>query len=293
MSFYFNTAELILYAITGVLFLLIGPSYYIVKESPMWLFKRGEFKELALLFSQISKINSKILKEGYFNEMLDVRFGNLDKNDQQPNKETKDSSTGICNKIRLLLFGWGNLLKLFCLCTISTSLFMVYNGITISVQDLGIEMVQLNGIIIGVSQLFGYIAAIYLSPKVKRVLANRVILLCLSLGGGVLLTLSLVEFPNKNVVESIVAAGWMNVFCAALFSFSYLLNGETYPTEIRGASSSLILLCGNLLSSLAPKLQELGNELNLHVMVFCSVPCVFAFIGTFFLKETFGNTKMT
>lgn len=290
MSLFLTDANKLILGIITLLSILLYPNFVMLKESPMWLLRQKRFKEAVEVFSEIAKVNGRPLPPIYFDKFRQ----SLEENQVQQKEDDANQKLSIGAKLRLLFLNNEYLKPLLILSVTSASLFCVYYGMTTSVQDMGLSTVQLNGMVVGVTQAAGFIIVLRHLPKTRR----KVALLAIQ---GLLLTgaylLICVSFLPKgywvNLLNGFVSTVCMSTVLSSMFSFLYVANAESFPTQIRGLAVGIILLTGKLLGSCAPYINLFSKHMKVHVMVGSSLPLFISIIACMFLKETLavGNKK--
>ena len=154
-------------------------------------------------------------------------------------------------------------------------------------QDLGLESINLNGLLFGLTQAIGYLSILPFAHRLKRKLMinllNLVILLC----AAVLFFLSKTEQTRSvKLAQSLISNLGISVFSSQAYVFFLAIVSESYPTEIRGAANALILYISRLLGSTFPYFKNLSIGSGLHVMVYSSLPALVAIPLMFLVKET-------
>ena len=290
MSFYFTSADSLLLFYTFLLFLLLVPNLKALKESPVWLFKQNRFKEGVKVLQEIAEINSRsVAAEEYIKNLDD--YTHKDALEKLAQNE-EDRSPGIIDKIRLIWNDAEHLKALLILSSICASLYIVYYGIASSVQDLGFDKIQYNGIATGITQGLGFVFVYPYLNSTPRKFAMLCIQGFLAVCGGSLFLLSL--FPTWSLIrffEGLIANVLISCVISSLFSFSYLANTESFPPQIRGICVGIILLVGKVLGSLAPLISHACKDLGIHVLAGCSVPMIFSFVLTLGFKETLSTLR--
>lgn len=289
MSFYMTSADSLLLFYTFLLFLLLVPNLKALKESPVWLFKQNRFKEGIQVLQEIAEINSRsVATEEYLKALED----HTQKDALEKIGTEEDSSPGLVDKIKLIWNESEHLKALIILSSVCSALYIVYYGIASSVQDLGFDKIQYNGIATGITQGLGFLFVYPYLNSTPRKFAMLCIQGFLGLCGGVLFLLSM--FPTWSLIrffEGLIANVLISCVISSLFSFSYLANTESFPPQIRGICVGIILLVGKILGSMAPLISHTCKDLGIHVLAGCSVPMVFSFMLTLGFKETLSTLK--
>ena len=308
-TFFFAEADTLVAFLSVLMFMLLLPVPFFLIESPMWLYKRGRVTRLIRVLKRIADLNAVTISKDYFDKLLSLptsestagarksiilRSFHALRNPSEVHDVDDIKRIKRINRVNFfeLFFTTKYNLVLFSICLQSAAMFTVLNGLTTSIQDLGIEVIQINGIILGIFELVGFSIVTYKGPEMRRKKASIVILLGEISGALVLLVLSFFEFTGKNLVTSLISTIWINVFVSAHFGVVYMLVAESFPTDFRGLAGATMSFFGNICGSSVPYLIQISKSLNLHVMVGCSIPSVIAICFIFLQHETFDNKLM-
>lgn len=165
--------------------------------------------------------------------------------------------------------------------------YMVYFGFSVSIQDLGFDNMNVNGIYFGLVQSMAYLVMTFFSPKMKRKLW-----LLIFQGLTILFTISLFFLSTReetNIIKyakafiSIFVLGFFN---AAIFPLLFSFISELFPTRVRGIAFAFITFLGRFGGSYAPFLAQLSKDSGYHVMCGCASLTAVSFPMIFFLQET-------
>lgn len=283
LSLYISTANGLLLATTIVFFLLLVPNFIYLFESPTWLVRQKRYSEAVDVFKDIAKMNGRHVPKLYFEKFAEA----LESNMLVSAKNDLVKKMNLWQKV-CCLFGMKKYLyPLIIMSTISTSLYCVYYGMITSIQDLGLEKVQFNGVLAGLTQGIGFAIILPFLPKRSRKQSLVLIQSVLLLGAFLLVCMSyLVKSEAVKLAESMVSTLLMSTTLACLFSFMYVTNTEIFPTQLRGFAVGFILLTGKLIGSLAPYINYFSKIMEVHVLVGSSFPLFLSIYLTLFLQDT-------
>lgn len=283
MSFYLVTADALLAGIIFLMVVILYPNFVTLVESPLWLLRQKKYIQAVDSLEVISRKNKRHLPRLFFSKLLHAL-----ENNQFVHKEDESSKKlSILDKLRLLFLNRDLRNQLVILCTVSSSLYCVYYGIVTSVQDLGLKTFQYNGILVGITQAAGFVGVLGFLPVRKRKASLLVIQSVLLLGAFLLVCLSFLEkTPLVRDAEGAVSAILISTAISALFSFLYVANAESFPTQIRGLAVGTILLAGKLIGSCSPYFNLLSKQMKVHVLTGASLPLFVSLMTTMFLRET-------
>ena len=293
ISYLFTTADELIRVSTGFVLVCMIPIFFVVIEPPMFLFRKGRVTKMVQSLTAISKRNKFHGTEAYFKDKLQLQ--EIDLNSPiEVEKDLKEKAPGVEVEFFKYTFLSGqNLANQLGLLANAAVCYMTYYGFVVGVQDLGLNSIQLNGMLIAGASLVTYIITTAVSPKVKRVLSVKLCCVGEILCAVVLLILSFVPtFNGIKLVRSLFAAIIMPMISGFHVSMLYLMNAELLPTQIRGISIAFTLVFGKFMGSFSPALGELSKSLGVHVLVGCSSMALVALPLNFFVQETFGAKKM-
>ena len=170
---------------------------------------------------------------------------------------------------------------------LSGLLFMLFYGMTTSVQDLGLHDIHLNGIFLGVNQSIGFIAIFPFMHKIKR--RKWIINLQLVFIFSAIILWLTALFPKNQYIQ--ITQTTVSTFCiaanvSAISSVFYTYIAEMFPAEIRGVATALILFNGKLIGVCAPFMCELSQRYGVHILVGCTVPVIISLPLSFMIDET-------
>lgn len=293
LSFYFESADTLMNCITIIIFIAITPNFIFLKESPKFLYEKGKVTELVNILNEIGRENQAGLNPDYFKKQLSIQHLDLrNKNETVVLVRTTEIKDKVINQfsespIKRLFLNKRISLTLIALCVQSATIFTIYYGLTSSIQDLGLKSIQLNGILMGFTQMLGFLYVAYNGPKIERVKTAKLCLLIEMAGALLLFGLSFCKQTDKILlIQSLISTLWMTTTVSAHISVLYLQNAESFPTELRGLAIAFILLFGKMSGAAAPFIADYTKSIGVHVLVGCSVLAVFAYPLVSKLKET-------
>lgn len=282
MSFLFHSANSLLFFYIFVLAALMLPNLTVIHESPAWLAQQGRGAQCVKILRKIALTNGTGHEsEAYLNRLEESKAIELEKA-----RRKEESQESFFSHAKKVLCHSETLKPLIILAVVCSALFCMYYGIAISVQDLGFEKMQFNGITTGILQGLGFVVAlpfVQKTPRKTALLGLQALLLLFSLG---LLVLSLMPSSKTNkLIQGLIANVFISLTISPLFSFSYLANAESFSPEIRGMCVGTIFLTGKIVGSLAPFITAHCQEKGLHVLTGCALPMILSFLLTFWLRE--------
>jgi len=164
---------------------------------------------------------------------------------------------------------------------------MIFYGLAYSIQDLGLEKINYNGIFFGITQSVGYLAILPFAYKMPRKFWMIIFQVMILIGASLLFFLSLVEeTPLIRLLDTVVSTCILAVVNSCQFVFLYTYISELFPTHIRGIANALVLFTAKMIGSLSPFMEGFSKDFGLHIMVGCSVMTVVSLPLSFFIDET-------
>ena len=139
VSLYFYKADslLLFYIVLISVFLL--PGYFTLRESPLWLLRRGMYRQTATVLKDIARLNGK-------GRTVDTTIMDLEDELENSRLETDGYDDGqdklsISQRLRLIFDDNNNLKSLIILSGVSCAQYCMYYGISTSIQDLGFDRI--------------------------------------------------------------------------------------------------------------------------------------------------------
>lgn len=258
----------IVYALHAAILL---PHWFLMDESPRWLWAQGRARESVAIIEKGLKMNRS-------NEVIDTPA--LVSNCKVTcTKYTEDQSSGTLD-----LFKTPNMLKktlIICGCWFANS--VVYYGLSLNAG-------KLNGnpyfiiFLMGVVEIPNYIMIMYYMDRV----GHRALISVMMLLGGIS-CLVVVALPHGSTAATgVVMVG--KFFISGSYSIIYKYSAELFPTVVRSSGVGLGSMCASVSGALTP-LISLLDTLNPKVptIIFGFLALISGF-STFFLPETIGRS---
>lgn len=257
----------IVYALHAVVLL---PHWFLMDESPRWLWAQGRARESVAIIEKALKMNGST-------ENIDTPVL-VSQCKVSCAKYSDDSSSGTCN-----LFKTPNMLKKTLIisgCWFANS--VVYYGLSLNTG-------KLNGnpyfiaFLMGVVELPSYIIIMYYLDRI----GHRALISTMMLLGGIS-CLVVVTLPNgSTAATSVVMVG--KLFISGSYSIIYKYSAELFPTVVRSSGVGLGSMCASVSGALTP-LISLLDTLNpkIPTLIFGFLALLSGF-STFFLPETIGR----
>lgn len=166
-------------------------------------------------------------------------------------------------------------------------LYLIFYGMTISVQDLGLKNINQNGIFFGITQTLGFLIVlpfIHKQPRKLWSILYQVIVLIGAIGLGFLSQLDQTDFIR--LMQTIVSTFIIAVVNSANFSLFFMYVTELFPTRMRGLANAVVLFASKMIGAFAPMLCTLSKKAGYHVLCGCSLLVLLSIPCSFFIKET-------
>jgi hypothetical protein len=137
------------------------------------------------------------------------------------------------------------------LTSISALLYIVFYVSSLSISDnLGLEKIQYNELVMGISQMIGYASMIPILHKIKRVRFTVWILASIFVIGAILLSITFFKLDrNGGFLEgtpykiiSVICGILINIINSSLFTVYFAFAAELFDVGIRGVAVGLSLI---------------------------------------------------
>lgn len=288
--------------------IVIFPSIFLMDETPKYLHKSGQVSQLIRCLSRIAKINSRnkaintsTLNKQFFgendltNELLDKK-NSINFSIILTNKDEKKSDI----KIIKLATSFKLMSRLISLACIGGALYSIFYGLTTDIGSIGISSISIAGILLGSSQMVGYLAIIPFSHKMRRKTWTTIFLLGIScgilslLGISIAVKLEYLSAPPRGITP------WLNVsistvVCSTLmsctFGIFFLFINELFPTDLKGICTAVIVSGSKLFGAFAPYLGTISKNHGIHPLVGCGILLLVGIPLIGFLEETLVNDQ--
>ncbi|XP_063534512.1 organic cation transporter protein isoform X2 [Cydia strobilella] len=257
----------IVYALHAVILL---PHWFLMDESPRWLWAQGRARESVAIVEKALKINRSI-------ETVDTPQL-VSHCKATCAKYTDEHSAGTSD-----LFKTPNMLKkslIICGCWFANS--VVYYGLSLNTGKLEGNPYFIT-FLMGVVELPSYVIIVYFLDRV----GHRALISTMMLLGGIS-CLVVAALPHGSTsTTGIVMVG--KLFISGSYSIIYKYSAELFPTVVRSSGVGLGSMCASVSGALTP-LISLLDTLNPKIPTI-----IFGFLAllsgasTFFLPETIGR----
>ncbi|XP_072932777.1 organic cation transporter protein isoform X2 [Epargyreus clarus] len=257
----------IVYAMHAIVLL---PQWFMMDESPRWLWSQGRARESVAIIEKALKMNRS-------NENVDAPLL-VSHCKATCAKYTDEHSAGTTD-----LFKTPNMLKktlIICGCWFANS--VVYYGLSLNTG-------KLNGnpyfimFLMGVVELPSYVIIMYYLDRV----GHRALISAMMLLGGIS-CLVVVALPHGSTsATGVVMVG--KLFISGSYSIIYKYSAELFPTVVRSSGVGLGSMCASVSGALTP-LISLLDTLNpkIPTIIFGFLALLSGF-STFLLPETIGR----
>lgn len=257
----------IVYALHAVVLL---PHWFLMDESPRWLWAQGRARESVAIIEKALKMNGST-------ENIDTLVL-ISQCKVTRAKYSDDSSSGTSN-----LFKTPNMLKKTLIisgCWFANS--VVYYGLSLNTGKLNGNPYFIT-FLMGVVELPSYIIIMYCLDRI----GHRALISTMMLLGGIS-CLVVVTLPHGSTsTTGVVMVG--KLFISGSYSIIYKYSAELFPTVVRSSGVGLGSMCASVSGALTP-LISLLDTLNpkIPTLIFGFLALLSGF-STFFLPETIGR----
>lgn len=256
-----------LQAVYGLHALLLVPHWWVMDESPRWLWMQGRTTEAVRIVEAAVKQNGRGI-------VLDVEYY-LAKAKTTAAKQVETVSVGIGH-----LFKTPNLRAKtlnVCFCWFSNSL--VYYGLSLSTGSM-----QGNPFLIlflmGLVEMPSYVVIIFVLDRLGR----RSITSSLMLAGGICCIVATQLAAGSTAATAIVMCG--KLFIAGSFAVVYNYSAELFPTVVRNSAMGLGSMSARLSGALTPLITLLDSFDPTIPAVIFGVIALLSGVGVMLLPET-------
>lgn len=297
LSFILTTADSLSFV---CIFIMIAGSFLnfiVLKEPPRYLFKKGKISEGFKSLSHISKVNKTGLKDNQILKIMDYPFEvtpNSSPYEKNISLKITEKSKSIFDAIKPLL-NKDSLYSIVGLLSMSSLLYIVFYVSSVSVSDsLGLGKIQYNEMLLGLTHITGYALMIPTLHKLKRVKAEKIMLLIDFILGGTLLVITIFKFDRKGgflegtpyKIINITAAIIINIINSAFFCVFFAHAAELFDVRVRGIGVGFATLAGKLMGSFSPQIIDFGKKHALNTMGLSVVPVIIALPLVLGMRET-------
>ncbi|XP_055595322.1 organic cation transporter protein [Uranotaenia lowii] len=220
----------VIYGLHGLLFIA---HWFVMDESPRWLWMQNRRREAIDIIAKAVKMNGRGLK-------VDKEYY-LSKDKGHFEEEAAPSQAGLAD-----LFKTPNLRKMtlnVCLCWFANSI--TYYGLSLSSGKLGGNPFLIL-FLMAIVEMPSYIAISFLLDKLGR----RSITSSLMIVGGICCIVA--AYLTKGSIESTTIVMFGKLFIAGSFAVIYNYSAELFPTVVRNSGMGLGSMCARLAGAATP-----------------------------------------
>lgn len=264
--------RVILQVVYGLHALILIPHWWIMDESPRWLWMQGRKSEAIDIVSKGLRINRSgiaIDKDYYLSTAKSTTITSIQ--EERPSGGLGDLFRTPNLRIKTLNV---------CLCWFANSL--VYYGLSLSTGKLqGNPFLML--FMMGLVEFPSYITIMFLLDKLGR----RPITSTLMILGGICCIVAAYLAQGSTASTSIVMCG--KLFIAGSFAVIYNYSAELFPTVVRNSAMGLGSMCARLSGALTPLITLLDSFDPKVPAVIFGVVALISGVWVMFLPETMNQ----
>lgn len=251
----------------GLHALILVPHWWVMDESPRWLWAHGKVLQSVQIVKKALKMNGSTIR---LDEANFVSKGKIVQN-------SSDNEGGILD-----LFKTPNIRKKtlnVCLCWFANSI--AYYGLSLSSGKLyGNPFLIL--FVMGAVELPSYVITVYLMDRTGR----RPLISFYMIAGGICCIVAAKLTQGTTVSTGVVMAG--KFLIASSFAIIYNYSAELFPTVVRNSALGIGSMCARLSGAMTPLITLLDSlDPTLPSIIFAVVALISGFL-TLFLPETLG-----
>lgn len=257
----------ILQVVYGLHCLLLIGHFWLMDESPRWLWAQGRIKESVAIVKKALKINKSPVQ---LDDASYISKGKIE------NRMT-DDTVGVMD-----LFKTPNMRKKtlnICLCWFANSI--AYYGLSLSTGKLyGNPYLIL--FLMGLVELPSYVLTVFLMDRTGR----RSLIAFNMIAGGICCIIATRLTQGSTESTTTIMIG--KFLIAASFAIVYNYSAELFPTVVRNSAIGIGAMCARLSGALTPLITLLDSfEPTLPAVIFAVIALISGFL-TLFLPETLG-----
>jgi len=256
-----------LQVVYGLHALLLVPHWWIMDESPRWLWAQGKARESVQIIKRALKMNN-------INQTID------ESNFVQTHKAEKDEDEEEIEAGVMDLFKTPNLRKKtlnICLCWFANSL--LYYGLSLSTGKLAGNPFLILFLMAFV-ELPSYVITVLLMDRTGR----RSLMSFFMLTGGLCCIIATQLEQGSTANTTVVMIG--KFLIASSFAIVYNYSAELFPTVIRNSALGIGSMCARLSGALTPLLLLFDSfDPTIPAIIFAVISIISGFL-TLFLPET-------
>lgn len=276
------------------------PSSLFFHETPYFLYKKGRITELFDVLMSIYRYNQGkhgcdetlyIAVENKIIQLMGIDTHITTKAWFKSNvfrlyrKRTKDAPSA--NAITRLCTSSKHMYYLTTLVFIGGLIYMLFYGMSINIQELGLKDIKMNGMLLGATQAIGNLAVVPFIHKMPRKRWMILFQIAILIGAVVLSALSReTQTSMVQFEQTVTSTLWMATIMSAIFPLFFMYTTECFPTEVRGTANAIILFSAKMIGSMSPMLENFSVSHKIHVVAGCSAFVILSLPLTFGMKET-------
>jgi MFS family permease len=277
----------------------IGASIWFI-ETPYVYHKQRNLKKLYETLCYINEVNHKDNQNLLFDKREEIRrliFQDLVSHEFIQNSYSIvlsaggiEEKKGALDNIFSINFKTG--LTIFMLNFIFMNIYIGYNMSVLTPASMGIDNIYLNGILLGISEIVGYLMIITIAHKTPRRTLN--IFNSASMIGFSFILLYISHFDSllsesvKRIIETLISVVMKLILC---MNFTLVFNycNELVETKLRGFALGISVFCGRASTSVVSVLEMEAKRFHIHPMAAASIPAFIALPICFMLPETLNK----
>ena len=276
-TMYLQESESILLLCFVVLFVTVFQNFYSYIESPVFLSLQNNKEELLLSISQYAAANG-----------IQVSSSEIDLEEEQPSGslQIRPSSFKVLEKEdQIMMEPFEYYTTLVILSVEMSSLYLVFYGLGISIDSIGINNIHVNSIMMGVSSILGYKYADRL-VYYERKKAKFVVYSSMAAVGILLILMKDATSSPAMIIKGVLSIGILNALTCLGFTSFFMYGTEVFPANSRGKSVGIAACVGRMFSSVSPHLKTYSLRVGINPVVSFCAPLLLVLPLISFLRET-------
>jgi MFS family permease len=145
-----------------------------------------------------------------------------------------------------------------------------------------------NGILLALCELIGYVSLIPFAHKTPRRALNLTVIFLVTVIGLSLIVISprFLDFEFIKLLQTFVSAFLIKLLVCLDYGLVFNYMSETFNTECRAAGVGIAVFAGRVVGALAPFIIDTLTKVGVHPMVGCCAFGIIAFPVALMLPET-------
>lgn len=273
-----------------------GIGTFALVESPPYLFRYRLYTKLHNSLNYLISYNIKGANAtmAAAQERLDRNMNKL----THPEKEGKNASTDEednrkTRPIINLVYKLKVYLRMFAITIVIANLYIVEGILVLIPQEMGIDNIYLNGTLLGISEIFAYLALVFVAYKIKRRFLN--VSICLIIILISLISLAIAAMGARQSVYGKLLETSLSLLLKIIVCMNFVLifnyAAELFDMQHKGVALGIAIFVGRTAMGSGSLLIDFAHKYNVHPISTCIFSTMIALPLAFHLPETRDTSK--